>query len=444
MNPNIDTNYLTNSLAKAQQFAQQAVSKLQSSIERTPWNYYKSNIGPTGEVLSDQVRNAAAATNVKRTQGVYPSGSYSSVGNKEKVNVPFNVPTATPVAAGLAADVLTNATRKDVWHYTNMHRLMSDVGQHVGPRLGLESALAGAAVAAGVPIALGMLSNQTGSLATGLRPKGQKAVAPVSKEEDPTGRKTRSVALEAALRYGLGQRGQLLPYSEFKKERPDVAPSTYVQYRRYENMKPEAGKNVIVDPEAQSFSALGGVIRGTARGLNDPEIRLKGVPITLSAALGTAAGLGAIKGLTKAIEPKIKIKISAPDAQGVYNIAEGQYPGFATERRGAGLDEYYKRRDAGEATKTPQHTYGEPSVGTKIAGKLGGYTDPVILLAGAATAATVGHVAKKLLQKSAERRLKKENPVEYLKHKHGSLEQASAALGQPEARSWQELTPHVK
>ena len=420
MNPNVNTNYLTNSLAKAQQFAQQAVSKLQTGIERTPWNYYKSNIGPTGEVLREQIRNAVAAANVKRTQGVYPSGSYSSVANKEKVNVPFNVPTAAPIAPGLAADVLTNATRKDVWHYTNMHRLMGDVGQYAAPRLGLDSTLAGAVVAAAVPVTLGLLSGQTGSIATGLRPRGQKAVAPVSKEEDPTGRKTRSATLEAALRYGLGQRGQLLPYAEFKKERPDVAPSTYVQYRRYENMKPEAGKNVIVDPEAQSFSALGGVIRGTARGLNDPEIRLKGVPITLSAVLGTAAGLGAIKGLTKAVEPKVKIEFTKPDAQGVYDVGKGQYPGVA------------------------QHTYGEPSVGTKIAEKLGGYTDPVILLAGAATAATVGHVAKKLLQKSAERRLKKENPVEYLKHKHGSLEQAGAALGQPEARSWQQLTPYVK
>jgi len=420
MNPNVNTNYLTNSLAKAQQFAQQAVSKLQTGIERTPWNYYKSNIGPTGEVLREQIRNAVAAANVKRTQGVYPSGSYSSVANKEKVNVPFNVPTAAPIAPGLAADVLTNATRRDVWHYTNMHRLMGDVGQYAAPRLGLDSTLAGAVVAAAVPVTLGLLSGQTGSIATGLRPRGQKAVAPVSKEEDPTGRKTRSATLEAALRYGLGQRGQLLPYAEFKKERPDVAPSTYVQYRRYENMKPEAGKNVIVDPEAQSFSALGGVIRGTARGLNDPEIRLKGVPITLSAVLGTAAGLGAIKGLTKAVEPNVKIEFTKPDAQGVYDVAKGQYPGVA------------------------QRTYGEPGVGTKIAEKLGGYTDPVILLAGAATAATVGHVAKKLLQKSAERRLKKENPVEYLKHKHGSLEQAGAALGQPEARSWQQLTPYVK
>ena len=67
-----------------------------------------------------------------------------------------------------------------------------------------------------------------------------------------------------------------------------------------------------------------------------------------------------------------------------------------------------------------------------------------LALAGTAAALGTAYVTKKLLQKSAERRLKKENPVEYLKHKHGSLEQAGAALGQPEARSWQQLTPYVK
>jgi hypothetical protein len=417
MNPNIDTNYLTNSLSKAQQFAQQAVSRLQTGIERKPWGSYQSNIGATAKVVGEQLKNVTAAAGVKQAQGVYPSGKYSSVSSGEE----FSVPTGTPVVAGVAADVLTNASRRDIWRYTNMHRLMSDVGQHVGPRLGLSSPLAGAVVAAAVPVTLGMLSGQTGTLASGLRPKGQKAVAPVSKEEDPTGRKTRSVALEAALRYGLGQRGQLLPYSEFKQERPDVAPSTYSQYRRYENLKPEAGKNIIIDPEAQSFSALGGVVRGTARGLNDPEIRLKGVPITASAALGTAAGLGAIKALTHAATPKLKIETTQPDVQGVYDLSQGQYPGFAKTKISS-----------------------EQGLGVKLATKLGEYTDPAILLAGAATAATIGHVAKKLLQKSAERRLKKENPVEYLKHKHGSLEQASAALGQPEARSWQQLTPYVK
>jgi hypothetical protein len=430
MNPNTNTNYLTNSLTNAQQFVKQAASKLQSSIERRPWGYYQSTQGTTSELVGEQLKNVKAAAGVRKTQGVYPSGSYSSVGDKQE----FNVPSVTPVVAGVPADVLTNATRRDIWKYTNMNRLMSDVGQHVGPRLGLESTLAGAAVAAAVPIALGALSGQIGPIAEGLRPKGYKAVAPVSKEEDPSGRKTRSAALEVAMRYGLGQKSQLLPYQEFKQERPDVAPSEFVQYRRYQALKPEAGKNIIIDPESQSFSALGGAIRGTARGLNDPEIRLKGVPITASAVLGTAAGLGAIKALTYAAEPKLKIEPAKADVQGNYNLEQKQYPGFAnvklSERHGLGLSEYYKMRDAGGVAK--------------VAEKLGGYTEPAILAAGAVTTAAVGYAAKKLFQKSAERRIKKENPVEYLKHKHGSLEHASTALGQPQAQSWQQLVPYIK
>jgi hypothetical protein len=417
MNVNLTSNYLTNSVVAAQQFVGRAVAKVQGNIERTPWGYYKSTQDPTSKLVGEQLKNVKAAAEVKQTQGVYPSGSYSSVGKRQE----FAVPTATPVLTNIPADVLTDATRRDIWKYTNMHRIMSDVGQRVGPRLGLESTLAGAAVAAAVPVALGMMSGQVGPITEGLRPKGYKAVAPVSKEEDPTGRKTRSAALEAAMRYGLGQKSQLLPYQEFKQERPDVAPSTFAQYRRYQSLKPEAGKNIIVDPESQSFSALGGVIRGTARGLNDPEIRLKGVPVTLSAALGTAAGLGTIKALTYAAEPKLKIEPAKADAQGNYNLEQKQYPGFANVK-----------------------ISGQQGPGVKIAEKLGGYTEPAILAAGAVTAAAVGHAAKKLFQKSAERRIKKESPVEYLKHKHGSLEQASAALGQPQAQNWQQLVPHIK
>ncbi len=43
-----------------------------------------------------------------------------------------------------------------------------------------------------------------------------------------------------------------------------------------------------------------------------------------------------------------------------------------------------------------------------------------------------------------ERYFSLENPVEYLKGKHGDLASAAQALGQPQARSWQELTPLIK
>lgn len=382
MNPNTNPNYLTNSLQTAQRFAGQVLRKMESGISRKPWGRYATEYGPVRETVKQVVVPTTTES------GTYRAG-------------------AADVIGAAALDALTNETRKDVWRFTNMHRMVGDVGQYVGPRIGLESPLAGAVAAAAVPVAVARLSGQIGPLSQGLRPAGYKAAAPVSKEEDPTGRKSTSPLAEAGMRYVLGQKSQLLPYKEFKEERPDVAPSTYVEYRRYERLKPEAGKMVIVDPEAQTFSALGGAIKGTARGLNDPEIRLKGVPITASAALGTAAGIGAIKGLSKAMTPA------------AVTTAEGQS---------------FK-----EALSQVQ-----PSIGVKVAEKLGRYTDPALLAAGAVTAAAVGAATKKVFQKAAEQRIKKESPVEYLKHKHGSLQEAAQALNQPGAQSWQQLVPYVK
>lgn len=379
MDINPTSNYLTNSVVAAQRFAGQVMSKLHEGLERAPWGQYKSVHGPVRETIRKTVVPTTTET------GTHRAGP-------------------ADVLASATLDALTNETRKDVWRYTNVHRMVGDVGQYVGPRLGLDSPLAGAVVAAGVPALLSTLSGQTGPITQGLRPAGYKAVAPVSKEKDPTGRTPQSPALEATMRYVLGQKSQLLPYQDFKQERPDVAPSTYAQYRRYERMKPEAGSFVIVDPESQSFSALGGAIRGTARGLNDPEIRLKGVPVTLSAAMGTAAGLGTIKALSNVLTPKLNL--------------EGE-----------------------TLASTASRTI---SSGEKVAEKLGRYTDPALLAAGLVTAGAVAAGTKKLFEKAAERRIKKESPVEYLKHKHGSLEQASAALGQPQAQSWQQLVPYIK
>jgi hypothetical protein len=84
------------------------------------------------------------------------------------------------------------------------------------------------------------------------------------------------------------------------------------------------------------------------------------------------------------------------------------------------------------------------STGEKVAEKLGRYTDPALLATGLVTAGAVAAGAKKLFERAADRRIKKESPVEYLKHKHGSLEQAGAALGQPDARSWQQLVPYIE
>ena len=87
----------------------------------------------------------------------------------------------------------------------------------------------------------------------------------------------------------------MLPYGEFKKERPGVMPSTYRDYMAYQYAKPEAGSLVTIDPKRGSFTALGGMVRGSAKGLNDPELRIRGFKTTASEIGGLYAGTQAMK-----------------------------------------------------------------------------------------------------------------------------------------------------
>ena len=202
------------------------------------------------------------------------------------------------------SNVFSEKNRQKAWLYTNPFRLVSKAGVAASKFTGIEDPVAQQAIAVGVPILFHSLTETSGPLHQGLRPKGYKAVAPVSKEEDPTGATPRSIGEEFALRFYGGQKSQPLAYKDFIKERPDIMPSTITDYRRYMNRKPEAGKSIDIDPEKQTFTAFGGLVRGTARGLNDPEIRIKGAPISASAVLGTAAGVGTIAAGKRFLDPR--------------------------------------------------------------------------------------------------------------------------------------------
>lgn len=379
-NPNTTDNYLTNSIKAAKNFAVKYTEKVKEAAGRTPWGQYKSDLGTVGEYVKEAVIDAE--------------------GNR------IGVKAAAPstFAAGATLDILNNQTRQAVSRATNIPLQVSKITSDLAANTGLESRLAQTVAAAGAAAIYSRLAGVTGPVSQGLRPLGYKAVIPVSKEQDPTGKTPLNPALEAVMRHGMFQRSQMLPYQEFKKERPDVAPSTYSQYRRYQTAKPEAGKLVSIDPERQSFTALGGLVRGSAKGLNDPELRVKGMPITASAVAGLSAGFGAMKAASRFLEPPV-------DVRGV------------------------KLSELGKAA---------PSIGEKVAQKLGGATDPALLGIGATAAIATGYAAKKLFAKAAENRIKKEDPIEYLKHKHGSFQAAAEAVGQPNAQSWQQLIPHVK
>jgi len=444
--------------------------------------------------------------------------------------------------ASVVASGLTDADRQVIWRYTNVPRAAATVTgrstQFLGP--------AASAVAQRLaPIALMYGAGQLGPLSQGFRPPGYKSIIPVSKEEDPTGKTPISAPLEAVLRYTtLGGRSQLLPYQQFKEERPDVLPSTYISYRKYEFSKPKPGELVSIDPTNQSFTALGGAIRGTTIGLNDPEIRIKGMPVTASGLLGTAAGIGAASAATSFLTPrspeytkqteavqKLKLRqnelanamatrmdiireaakqqnVTVPGKGPVAQATQAYKKSAAEINEGINVSELQKwveRRKEQQPTgrqtelfpsvvptqedlkqnleqKTKKYLESIKNVATEVGQQKAGEQyarmfeqtpklqesiaeavqkqaelkkglEPNILqsnrqalglAAGIGTAVLVGAATKKLFARAQERRVKKENPVEYLKGKHGDLASAAQALGQPQARSWQELTPLIK
>ena len=311
-------NIFSNSLKFAREYGGKVLDAAKkSNVSNEVVNTIKKGAEQAGNFGNDVYQNIKTGTYTTR----FGNQSYSG-------GTPFSS------AAGTVSDVIGKTILSDkfrqqyVWPYTNAFRVVSKAGVAASKLTGLENPVAAGTVAAGVPILFHTLTETSGPITQGLRPKGYKAVAPVSKEEDPTGAKPRNIAEEAALRFIGGQKSQPLAYKDFIKERPDVMPSTISDYRRYMNRKPESGKRIDIDPEKQTFTAYGGFVRGTARGLNDPEIRVRGVPISASAALGAAAGVATIKAGKKFLDPKgFGVSSEQPIEQpipGAFNLQTGE------------------------------------------------------------------------------------------------------------------------
>ena len=129
--------------------------------------------------------------------------------------------------------------------------------------------------------------------------EGYKAALP--SEEDPT--KTSNVVGEVALKYMMGKTGNLLPYNEFVKVRPDVSRDEYNAYQAFKYDKSED-----YNPLDGDFSIGGGALRGTSDGIHGAELQFLGrsLPATtagipyLTALAGTVGGAMAGRGRGKA------------------------------------------------------------------------------------------------------------------------------------------------
>lgn len=375
-----------------------------------------------GTYLQEGLNIGRGATGPRAVYG----GIKEAVGYAKQGNIPL-------AAATGALDLLTDASRGTYWFLNHTLAVSRNIGRYAGEKMGLDPVTTDL-LGRSTPFAVAALGGAVGNPLTGSRPAGYKSILPVSKEEDPSGRTSANPAAESVLRYFTGRRGDPLPYQTFKEERPDVAYPTYQQYLRYKHMKPDGlGK---IDPQSQSFVGPLGIIRGTARGLNEPEVAYFGFPVTASTAIGTGAALAATGALYKALPEAMKTARTSVGAtpamqRAAQEVAQeaavartGVKLGKVSERAADDLTDIVRQLRKPEVIKTPSLA-----------------TSAGLVAAGLGAGLLAKQASQGLFRQQAEARLKKEQPVEYLKHKYGSLQSAREQLQQP-VSSWEELSSY--
>ena len=145
--------------------------------------------------------------------------------------------------------------------------------------------------------------------------------AALPSEDDPT--KTSNVLGEVALKYFMGKTGNLLPYDEFSKVRPDVSPEEYGQYQGWKYRRGEDW-----NPFDDGQTSMGaGLIRTTNEGIHGPELQFMGrsLPLTTGIIPYASALAGGIAGVTR---PK---PIRGGLVGGLGGLAAGQVVGQLLE-----------------------------------------------------------------------------------------------------------------
>ena len=124
--------------------------------------------------------------------------------------------------------------------------------------------------------------------------EGYEAAVPDPTSDDKT--KTSNVVAEMGAKYLLGRTGNMLPYSEFKKVRPDVSPEEYRAYKAF-----KYDKKTDLDPTDGDLTLPTGVVKWSNESIHGPELQFlgRGLPLTTgitpfaTSVIGTAAGVTA-------------------------------------------------------------------------------------------------------------------------------------------------------
>ena len=122
--------------------------------------------------------------------------------------------------------------------------------------------------------------------------EGYKAVIP--DEEDPS--KSANPIGEVAAKYIMGRTGNLLPYDEFVKVRPDVSREEYNRYKAF-----KFDKEGDLNPLDGDITIPTGVLKYTNEGIHGPEVQMLGrsLPVTTGVipfASGVVGGMLGVAG----------------------------------------------------------------------------------------------------------------------------------------------------
>jgi hypothetical protein len=129
---------------------------------------------------------------------------------------------------------------------------------------------------------------------------GQEGYKAVFEDEDDASKTSNAIG-EVAAKYILGKTGNLLPWDDFKKVRPDVSKGEYMAYKAF-----KFDNDLDANPMDGDLVAPAGILKYTDEGIHGPEVQFLGrsLPIatgimpTAAAIAGTAYGArrGGVRG----------------------------------------------------------------------------------------------------------------------------------------------------
>ena len=241
---------------KIGQFAGTAAADVTQDHSRSIY-WLLNAVQATGQVISDEVLSAAVPK-LRATSDVVLPGAKVVNDDGDKVDKILNMKDGPSLQYMKDKKITREQDGKTV---LNRGFKMDDKGN-----VRTRNYAQGSLMALGIPTGIA-INNGVGLMTPGGGMEGYKAALP--SDEDPS--KTSNIIGEVALKYIIGRTGNLLPYNEFSKVRPDVSREEYNKYQAF-----KYDKGLDLNPMDGNITLPGGILKATTEGIHGPEVQFLG------------------------------------------------------------------------------------------------------------------------------------------------------------------------